>query len=81
MDYDFLFENHKASSLFGRYITLESIEPLVKKYAFDVVGSSVLGKPIYRIQIGAGPTKILMWSQMHGNESTTTKAVFDFWSY
>lgn len=78
MDYDFLFENHKASSLFGRYITLESIEPLVKKYAFDVVGSSVLGKPIYRIQIGAGPTKILMWSQMHGNESTTTKAVFDF---
>lgn len=78
MDYDFLFENHKASSLFGRYITLESIEPLVKKHAFDVVGSSVLGKPIYRIQIGAGPTKILMWSQMHGNESTTTKAVFDF---
>ncbi|MBN8120072.1 DUF2817 domain-containing protein, partial [Vibrio vulnificus] len=26
---------------------------------------------------GEGPTKIFMWSQMHGNESTTTKAVID----
>src|SRR5690606_18803559 len=26
---------------------------------------------------GDGPIKILMWSQMHGNESTTTKAVLD----
>ncbi|HSN48125.1 MAG TPA: M14 metallopeptidase family protein, partial [Flavobacterium sp.] len=27
---------------------------------------------------GTGKTKILLWSQMHGNESTTTKALFDF---
>ena len=78
MDYDLLFDNHEATSLYGRYITLESIEPLIKKYAFDVVGTSVLGKPLYRIHVGTGTTKILMWSQMHGNESTTTKAVFDF---
>jgi hypothetical protein len=27
--------------------------------------------------MGTGSTKVLMWSQMHGNESTTTKSLFD----
>jgi hypothetical protein len=39
-----------------------------------------LGNPIYKYEIGAGKTKVLMWSQMHGNESTTTKALFDFFN-
>jgi len=33
------------------------------------------------MQFGHGPKKVLGWSQMHGNESTTTKAVFDFISF
>jgi hypothetical protein len=44
----------------------------------EVIGKSVLDKPIYKYQIGTGKIKILLWSQMHGNESTTTKAIFDF---
>ena len=32
---------------------------------------------IYRIDFGTGSFKILLWSQMHGNETTTTKAVFN----
>ncbi|WP_333600382.1 M14 family metallopeptidase [Flavobacterium sp.] len=78
MNYLALHENYKETSLYGRYITLQHIEPLVVKYANEIVGHSVLGKPIYKIQVGTGKTKILMWSQMHGNESTTTKALFDF---
>ena len=27
--------------------------------------------------MGTGSTKVLMWSQMHGNESTTTKSLLD----
>ena len=42
-----------------------------------VIGKSVLGKPIYGIKIGSGKKRLLLWSQMHGNESTTTKAIFD----
>jgi len=38
---------------------------------------SVENKPIHTVTIGTGKTKILLWSQMHGNESTTTKALFD----
>ena len=78
MNYLQLHKDNKEPSLFGRYITLVHIEPLLAKYATEVVGQSVLGKPIYKIQLGVGKIKIFMWSQMHGNESTTTKALFDF---
>ncbi len=75
-----LHKEYKANSLFGRYITLKHIEPLLFDLKTMVVGESVLGKPIYKYIIGSGKTKIFIWSQMHGNESTTTKALFDFFN-
>lgn len=80
MDYIELHKEHKANSLFGRYITLKDIEPLLEKLPTEIIGHSVLGKPIYKYTIGTGATKVFMWSQMHGNESTTTKALFDFFN-
>lgn len=75
------FETHKESSLKGRYVTLKDIEPLLEplKNFCEVTkeGISENGLPIYLIKLGKGPKKLLWWSQMHGNESTTTKAVFD----
>lgn len=75
------FKAYKEKSLFHRYVALKHITLPLKKHEenFDinVIGQSVLGQPIYSITIGNGNRKILMWSQMHGNESTTTKAVFD----
>lgn len=41
------------------------------------VGSSYLGKPIYMLSLGNGRTKVLAWSQMHGNESNATHAMLD----
>jgi len=78
MNYKALHAAHKVASLYGRYITLEHLEPLLAPYNPKVVGTSVQGRPIYRLDLGTGPVKVLMWSQMHGNESTTTKALFDF---
>ena len=43
----------------------------------NILGYSVNGLPVYELQIGSGKQKILMWSQMHGNETTTTKALLD----
>ncbi|MBF6640444.1 peptidase M14 [Flavobacterium sp. J49] len=77
MNYLLLQQQYKAESLFGRYITLKHIEPLLAKHPTTIVGHSVLGKPIYQLVLGSGKTKIFMWSQMHGNEGTTTKALFD----
>jgi hypothetical protein len=73
-----LHSQNKETSLFGRYITLSHIEPLLQGYNAEIIGKSVLFKPIYKLQFGTGKTKILIWSQMHGNESTTTKGLFDY---
>lgn len=82
MNLEQLFSQYKEESIRGRYITLDSIEPLLQKLntnnQLQIIGKSVLGKSIYSYQIGEGKTKIFLWSQMHGNESTTTKALFDF---
>jgi hypothetical protein len=82
MNLEQLFSQNKEQSLYGRYITLDLIEPLLKSFntnnQLEIIGKSVLNNPIYRYQIGTGKIKILLWSQMHGNESTTTKALFDF---
>lgn len=81
MNFEQLAQQYTVASLSGRYITLDHIEPLLqeshRKPHVKIIGHSVLEKPIYEYRIGTGKTKILMWSQMHGNEATTTKAVFD----
>lgn len=41
------------------------------------VGRSVEGRPIHAVRWGTGPTRVLLWSQMHGNESTATMALAD----
>ncbi|NAS30518.1 peptidase M14 [Flavobacteriaceae bacterium R38] len=68
-------------ALKDRYIPLSKIEPLLfslkKNASLEKIGTSVGGLAIYKIKIGNGKKKVLMWSQMHGNESTTTKSVFD----
>ncbi|MGQ7947671.1 M14 family metallopeptidase [Flavobacterium sp. WC2509] len=82
MDLEALFNKNKEKTIQGRYITLDDIEPLLNsetlKKDVKIIGESVLGKPIYSYQKGSGKLKIYLWSQMHGNESTTTKALFDF---
>ena len=85
MDYLKLANQFIEHSLNGRYITLEKIEPLLlkekRKSAVKIIGKSVLDKPIYSYEIGIGSMRILIWSQMHGNESTTTKALFDLFNF
>ncbi|MGV9005039.1 M14 family metallopeptidase [Flavobacterium sp.] len=76
-----LYQEFKEISISGRYISLRHIELILKKFNAVSCGQSVLGRPIYKLQFGTGKIKILMWSQMHGNESTTTKAVLDFVNY
>ena len=82
MNLEELFIQNKEHSIQGRYLTLKHIQPILDRIntsnEVKIIGKSVLGKPIYSYQIGSGKTRIYLWSQMHGNESTTTKALFDF---
>ena len=75
-----VFSEMKVPELFGRYITNSHIEKCFNKFPKSIIstiGYSVEERPIYSFKFGKGPIKILLWSQMHGNESTSTKALFD----
>lgn len=76
-----LFLKYKEQNLSGRYINNNHVLPIIESLRLNLeieeIGKSVLNKPIFSFLIGKGDKKILMWSQMHGNESTTTKSVFD----
>ncbi len=74
--------DHHEKKLKGRRITLENISPLLKNieqvFRVEKIGISELGRDIFSVSFGEGEINILIWTQMHGNESTGTKAVFDF---
>lgn len=79
------YNSLKSSALKNRYITNRCIEPLLtslsNQFSQSVLGTSEGGMSIHGLQIGTGSKRILIWSQMHGNESTTTKALFDLFNY
>ena len=79
-----LFKDKKESALFGKWISFKDIIVLFKKYEaiFKItqIGTSEKEIPIYKLKIGGGDKRILLWSQMHGNESTGTKALFDLFN-
>ncbi|WP_435254830.1 M14 family zinc carboxypeptidase [Tenacibaculum sp. A30] len=85
----FLEKNYlkiKEDSISGRWITLTDIEPLYfdlqnSKIETKIIGESEQQRAIYQLKFGTGEKRILIWSQMHGNESTGTKAVFDFLNF
>lgn len=75
------YKDYKENSLQKRYINYADIQPLLNKWAqqfqLEKLGVSENGLPIELLTVGSGEKKLLLWSQMHGNESTTTKALFD----
>jgi hypothetical protein len=81
------YSHFKESSINSRRFShrdlkqiIDAIEPgfsLEKK----ILGKSVEGKEIYLLKIGNGNTKVLLWSQMHGDEATATSAFFDLYNF
>ncbi|MGY8919046.1 MAG: M14 family zinc carboxypeptidase [Flavobacteriales bacterium] len=74
-----IFINCRLSGLSSKYLNndhlrLDELKPLFK---VSELGYSVNQETIYCINIGKGRTKVLLWSQMHGNESTSTKSLLD----
>ena len=77
-------ENYQKE-ISGRWVTLQHLLPIIKNlssnYKVDLIGTSYKNRDIYNISVGTGLTKIVIWTQMHGNESTGTKALFDFFNF
>lgn len=58
-----------------------SLDALAAKHAgalrVEEVGRSVQGRSIRLLTLGRGARKVLLWSQMHGDEPTATPALLD----
>ena len=79
-----LFIAEKETGVSGKWVTFKNIENLFLKHqdVFEIkqLGFSENQRPINTLKIGSGKKRILLWSQMHGNESTGTKALFDLFN-
>ncbi|MCK5907351.1 MAG: DUF2817 domain-containing protein, partial [Flavobacteriales bacterium] len=81
MDFNKIYQTVKEEEISNRMVKHSTIKSLVSKLQSDFkvreIGQSVLGKEIFSIEFGEGKRNIILWSQMHGNESTATAAIFD----
>ncbi|GMQ30197.1 M14 family zinc carboxypeptidase [Algoriphagus confluentis] len=79
------FDQYKEPAITHRRFKHADLQPLIQKHsgAFQVeqLGESIEGKSIYSMKWGEGKTKVMLWSQMHGNESTATMALFDLFNF
>ena len=80
------YASYRESAIHDRRFKHIDIVPLIHQlpdriFEKKVMGQSIEGRDIYRIKVGQGSTKILLWSQMHGNEPTATMAIFDLLNF
>lgn len=68
---------------FGYQTLVNRIEELKKNKLFEVsvATKSTEGRDIYLIKCGTGKTKVMLWSQMHGDEPTATMALADIFNF
>ncbi|WP_116105601.1 M14 family zinc carboxypeptidase [Lewinella sp. IMCC34191] len=76
---------HQRNELTTRRFKQADLAPLVQQlpesFTVDTAGTSVEGRPLWRVVWGEGNTDVLLWSQMHGDEPTATAALFDLFSW
>jgi len=81
------YARFREQSLSNRRIKHSNIKPLIEKlgnnplFSVSQAGLSVQNREIYLVSIGTGKTKVFLWSQMHGDESTATMAIFDIFNF
>ena len=60
---------------------INDLNPDNNRLRAEVIGRSFLGRDITAWRWGEGKIKLLLWSQMHGNEPTATMALADLMSF
>lgn len=74
-------ENSLSNRFFKHQQIVELLAKLPKKFEVNLLGHSARGKSINAVKFGNGKTKVMLWSQMHGDEATGTMALFDLFNF
>jgi len=77
-----VYESVRVPSFENRRFTHEQFWQAVYPFLGEPIHTEVLGlsgegREIRRLSFGTGPVNVLLWSQMHGDESTATMALAD----
>jgi hypothetical protein len=82
-----LHDEVRVSGLDNRRFHQESywaaVDPTLRAsdlFRVEEVGQSGEGRPLRTVSFGNGPRSVLLWSQMHGDESTASMALADIYS-
>ncbi len=80
------FEKYHEKSISNRFFKHKDVLNLLSKldtslFSIAEIGKSFQQRSINLIKVGSGETKILLWSQMHGDEATATMALFDLFNF
>lgn len=79
------YAKYQESTITNRRFKHSDIVPILQalppSFQVQEEGKSVEGRAIYSVSIGKGPTKVLLWSQMHGDEPTATAALLDIFRF
>jgi len=81
------YDRYKEKGIETRRFKHEDIQPLIEAldevdgFSVTNLGVSIQGRSISMISVGTGETDVLLWSQMHGDESTATMAMFDIFNH
>lgn len=73
------YSSFKQEGFEEKWLNYEGLLRYFNQVSFEKeeIGESFLGQKIYKLSFGKGEKRILIWSQMHGNESSGTRAMFD----
>lgn len=81
------YDTYREPLISNRFFKHADLQPLLERHAqsdqfyVELLGHSVQGRSISMISIGEGEIPVLLWSQMHGDESTATMALFDLFNF
>src|SRR5690606_33492316 len=81
------YEKFREPSITHKRFTQKDIEPLLYQlpsnpsFKLHKLGESVQHRNIFQVEYGYGVKKVMLWSQMHGDESTATMALFDLFNF
>lgn len=79
--YEIFKEKRLKDRFFKHQDIVELLEKLPSEFSIKELGKSVKNKSINLVKWGNGKTKVMLWSQMHGDEATGTMALFDLFNF
>jgi beta-lactamase class A len=83
-----LHERHRVAGL-GTYMlhhaqlwpALDGVLAGARGFTVEEIGESAEARALRLIRYGSGPTRVLLWSQMHGDETTASRTLADLLNY